>query len=184
MACAALAVLTAVPASADERRPFRIMDELALGVGYSDGTGTAAAIRVSVLHPRLSVSIEALGLHGGPPRLPVDLGDATMHASVLAGVGVYRLAGAWDVLLLAVAGVHGFETEDRGFGVKGHKLPAAGLRASLYRSSGGQRAVFAALGISGEVLADLRREYDPVIERDVGGVTALLTLSLAYGLWF
>ena len=67
---------------------------------------------------------------------------------------------------------------------EGHKLPAAGLRASLYRSSGGQRAVFAALGISGEVLADLRREYDPVIERDVGGVTALLTLSLAYGLWF
>lgn len=172
-------LLAAAAARGDDPSP-RWAYEGGYSVGASDGFSLAGGVRASARFQRLAAVLELQTLMSPSEAVAVE-GDVSRYQFLMLGGAGYHapLRSRWNAFALAVAGAHSYasmgeRTDDS------NVLPTAGVRLGIERVFG-RRVVFGVFGVSAIAVADLGRAHDVVLGRDVGGVTALLSVSGGIG---
>lgn len=173
----AATALAPAPAGAQEPGRFSARVEAGGSIGVADvGVGGFAARASLAWRPvLLEGSLDVGGyIHGGP---------RSYDLSLLGGAGVSFPAGSrWRGAVLLVAGLHAFGTEEPdGIGYQDHALPAAGLRVGVTLQPARRRMFFPSVTLAATATADLRREYDVFLGREVGSFTFLVSATVGLG---
>lgn len=173
----AAAALAPAPADAQRLGPFSARAEVGGSLGVAD-------VGVAAIAGRASVSWRPLVLEwstdfGGY----IDGGPRSYDLLALGGAGGSFAAGSrWRGAVLLVGGLHAFGTEEAGGpGYHDHGLPTAGVRVGFTLGPARPRMFFPSVTIAATATADLSREYDFFLGREVGGYTFLVSATAGIG---
>jgi len=175
-----LAAAALAPATATGQAQPRLLARAEVGgwFGADDVAAAGVALRATGAWRRLVVEA---GIDMGRY---LDGGPRDYDFLMLAGAGASVPLGArWTGFALALGGVHALGTgEADGHGYDSHALPAAGARLGLTAERPMvMGSMFASFTVAATVVADLRRERDFFLGKDVGGVTALASATVGFG---
>jgi hypothetical protein len=173
------------PSPPAHRRP-RLLGEMGLQLGGSDTPVMGWTSRLSWRPGPLVVGVSLD--YAAFPELRIA-GRQTENAFFLATAGpAIPVGGRWQVLALVLAGAHVVSTIDfdappgPGDGAD-HTLPTVGARLGVELDSPmGSSRWYLSMGASITALLDLRHAYDPVLGREVGWPTVLLSAFVGLGL--
>jgi hypothetical protein len=171
------AALAPARAAAQRDGRFSARAEIGGSLGVADVGVAAVAWRATVAWRPLVLewSTDFGGYIDGGPR--------SYDLSVLGGAGTTFAAGSrWRGAVLLVGGLHSFGTEERGGpGYHDHGLPAAGVRVGFTITPERRRLFFPSLTLAATATADLRREYDFFLDREVGGYAVVVSATAGIG---
>jgi hypothetical protein len=177
---ALLLVAAAGPAAAEERELGRFGARLEAG-----GTLGMGDVGLGGIASRASVSWRPLVLEwSGDFCGYLDGGPRSNELTLLGGVGAsFPVTARWRGAALLVGGLHAITIDEPGgIGYHDHALPAAGLRVGVTGTPARPRLFFPSITLAATLVADLEREYDVFLREDVGGYTALFSVTIGVGL--